>query len=91
MHIIDNKIYHHAEKLGWIEGSKIKAKDEKLMGYFDAKHVYGPDMHQITYVENETLRFRNGQSSISLEKVNEAVEGAYPLPTKCAVYVFFND
>ncbi|HVN26718.1 MAG TPA: hypothetical protein VMT99_03670 [Candidatus Paceibacterota bacterium] len=87
--IIENKVYHHGQKMGWIEGSHIRSADNQLLGYFDRTYVYDAMMHKIAYIENDALHFENGQPHVSLERINEEIEGTYPLNVKCAVHVLF--
>ena len=61
-HIIDNKIYHDGQEIGWIDGTKVRAEGgNKVLGFIGTEHVYDSAMHKIAYIENDILHFENGQ------------------------------
>ncbi|HVM76872.1 MAG TPA: hypothetical protein VMU07_01840 [Candidatus Paceibacterota bacterium] len=87
-HIIDNKIYHDGREIAWIDGKQIKTDSgNQVLGYIGTEHVYDAKNNRIAYIENDALHFENGEPSVSLEKVNQEIQGTYPLNVKCAVYV----
>ena len=43
--------------------------------------------HKVAYIFENELRFENGQPAVSLERINEEIEGAAPMLEKCAVHV----
>ena len=92
MKVWDNKIYRDGEKIAWIEGHHIRAAvDGRTLGYFDSKFVYTMDAHSVAYIHENELRFENNMQPISLEKVNEEIEGTAPLVEKCAIHVLLED
>lgn len=89
--IVDGKIYHNGEKIGWIDGRHFRATDNTKVGYYEGNDLWSESVHKIAYIQENMLKFENGNTSIPLEKINEEVEGTYPLIIKCAVHVFFED
>ena len=84
--LIGNDILRSGEKIGWVEGNRIRAHDGKLLGYFEDRYVYSEDNRKLAYMEGN--RLCSGNTNISLEKVNEAIEGGLlPEVGKCAIYV----
>ncbi|HEX4103948.1 MAG TPA: hypothetical protein VHZ04_00515 [Candidatus Paceibacterota bacterium] len=90
--IIDNKIWHDAEKIGWVDGAHIRSEEngEKL-GYIQDPFIFNEAGHKVAYIKENELMFENGQSPIALEHVNAEVTGTYPLLMKCAVYVLLEE
>jgi hypothetical protein len=92
MKIFDNKIWHDGAKIGWIEGEHVRAGDDgHKLGYFQNGFIYNEAGHKVAYIHEDELRFENGQSSISLEHINQSIEGTAPLLEKCAVQVLMQD
>lgn len=90
--IVDDKIYHDGQKIGWIEGGHhVRAADDKKLGYCQGDFVYNEAGHKVAYIQENTLHFENGNPSIPLEKINEKIQGTYPLNVKCAVHVLLED
>jgi len=90
--IVDNKIYNDGEKIGWIDGnSHAWDKYEKKLGYWQGNYIYNVNARKVAYIQENLLKFENGNASISLEKINEEIHGTYPLIVKCAVHVLFED
>lgn len=91
MHIVDNKILHEGQKLGWIDGGHIRGDDDAKLGYFENNCVYNEAGHKVAYIHENELMFSNGNESIPLQKVNEDIVGTAPLLTKCAIHVLLQD
>ncbi len=89
--IVDNKIYHDGEKIGWIDGHHIRSADNMKQGYYEGNDIRDEAGHKKAYIQDNSLKFENGSASISLEKINEEIEGTYPLIVKCAVHVLLED
>jgi hypothetical protein len=91
--IIEGKIWHDTEKVGWVDGSHIRseATGEKL-GYVQDPFIFNEAGHKVGYVHENQLICMNGQQApISLEHINGAVAGTYPLLMKCAVYLLLEE
>jgi hypothetical protein len=92
MKIFDNKIWRDGQKIGWIDGSHVRAaNDNRKLGYFENNFIYNMAGHKVAYIFENELRFENGGVSVPLEKINEEIEGAVPLLEKCAVHVLLED
>jgi len=89
--IVDNKVYHDNQKIGWLEGSYVRGADGNKIGHVEGQYVYNQAEHKIAYIHENQLIFENGNHSIPLEKINEEVVGTEPLIMKCAVYVLFEE
>ena len=86
--IIGHDIWRGGQKIGWIDGDRIRTHDDKKLGYFEGNYVYSEEGHKLAYMEGDHLISYGGNSKIPLEKVSEAIEGGVlPLIGKCAVYV----
>jgi len=92
MKIFDNKIWRDGQKIAWIDGNHIRTdQDGQKLGYFENNFVYNMAGHKVAYIFENELRFENGGSAVSLEHINEEIEGAVPLLEKCAVHVLLQD
>jgi len=92
MKIYDNKVWRDGQKLGWIDGIYIRAEaDGHKLGYFEHNFVYNMEGHKVAYIYENELRFENGQASVQLEHINEAIEGTASPLEKCAVYVLIEE
>jgi hypothetical protein len=90
--IVDNKIYHNGEKIGWIDGHHVRDKSDAKLGYFQGNDIWDESAtRKIAYIQENMLKFENGNASVSLEKINEEIQGTYPLIVKCAVHVLLED
>jgi hypothetical protein len=89
--IVDNKIYHAGKKIGWIDGHHIRDAGDVKLGYVQGSEVWNESIHKVAYIQGNELKFENGSASVPLEKINEEIEGTYPLITKCAVHVLLED
>ena len=89
--IVENKIYHNGQELGWIEGHHIRSADNVKQGYYQGNDICNESAHKVAYIQGNELKFQNGNASISLEKINEEIQGTYPLIVKCAVHVLLED
>jgi hypothetical protein len=87
MHIIDHKIYHNDEKLGWIDGEHIRDASDNKIGYFENGFIFNESAQKMAYIHENELVFENGNPSISLEHINGEIQGTEPLIAKCAVHV----
>jgi len=87
--IIDNDIMRSGQKVGWIEGNDIRARDGRKLGYFVGNFVYGAEGHKQAYIEGNYLHSESSSTTkVSLDKINESVEGGMlPEIGKCAVYM----
>lgn len=87
-----NDIWRAGEKIGWVDGSHIRAHDGKRLGYFEGSHVYNILGQRVAYVDGDHL-FSEGsnEGKIPLEKINEEiVGGVLPEIGKCAIYVLLD-
>jgi len=92
MKIFENKIWRNGEKIGWIDGDHIRTElDNRKLGYFENNFIYNELGHKVAYIYENELKFENGGAAISLESINEEIEGAVPLLEKCAVHVLMQD
>ena len=92
MKIYDNKVWKDGQKIGWIDGIHIRAEaDGHKLGYFENNFIYNEAGHKVAYIHENELMFENGQSSLQLEHINQAIEGTAPLLEKCAVYVLMEE
>ena len=89
--IIDDKVYHDNEKLGWIEGSHVKNASGEKIGHVEGQFIFNEHEHKVAYTHENDLVFENGGHPVPLQTINEAVEGTLPLMMKCAVYVLLED
>jgi hypothetical protein len=90
--IIGNDIWRGGEKIGWVEGARIRAHDGTKLGYFEGNFVYGEDGHKLAYIEGDHLVSYGSDTKIPLEKIAEEIEGGVlPEIGKCAVYVLLGD
>jgi hypothetical protein len=87
MKIIDHKIYHDGQKMGWIDGEHVRDGSNAKLGYFQNGCIYNETGQKIAYIHENDLMFENGQSAIPLEHINGQIEGTDPLLVKCAVHV----
>lgn len=92
MKIYDNKVWHDGQQIAWIDGHHVRAQsDGHKLGYFENNFIYNEAGYKVAYPFENELRFENGQSSVSLEHINEKIEGTAPLLEKCAVYVLLEE
>jgi len=92
MKIVDNKVWHDGQKIGWVDGHHIRSEaDGRKLGYFDSEFIYNENAVKIAYVHENELVFENGKPSVSLQELNEKIEGADSLMEKAAVYVLLED
>lgn len=92
MKIYDGKVWHDGAKIGWIDGSHVRAQgDNRKLGWFENNFIYSEEGHKIAYIHENELMFENGQTPIPLERINEKIEGTAPLIEKCAVYVLLEE
>ncbi len=90
--LVGNDIYRAGQKIGWVEGNHIKARDGKKLGYFESKFVYDSSGKKIAYIEEDYLVSEGGNAKIHLEKISEEiVGGVIPEIGKCAIYVLLGD
>ncbi len=89
--IVDGKIYHEGQKIGWIDGEHIRGESGNKLGYWQGDFIYNDEGRKIAYIKDDELHFENGQPSISLQHINEKIEGTYPLNVKCAVHALLED
>ncbi len=87
MKIVDHKIYHDGQKMGWIDGEHVRDISNAKIGYFQNNFIFNEAGHKVAYIHENELVFENGSSPIPLERVNAEIEGTDPLLTKCAVHV----
>ncbi len=85
-------LWRGGQKIGWIDGHHVFARDGKKLGYFDDRYVYNMEGHKLAYIEGDYLHAYEGNSKVPLEKVSEEIEGGVgPGIDKCAVYVLLGD
>jgi hypothetical protein len=89
-HVIDNKIIHDDQKIGWIDGEHIRDMSNNKLGYFENGFVYREDGRKVAYIHENELCYENGESPSALEHINEAIEGNIPILTKCAIKVLLD-
>jgi hypothetical protein len=88
--VIDNKIWHNGQKIGWIDGEHIRDEENKKLGYFENGFVYNESGYKVAYIKENELCYENGRSPSELEHVNELIEGGIPMLAKCAIKVLFD-
>ena len=88
--IFDNKIWKDGEKIAWIDGTHIRNMEDVKLGYFENNYVYNMEGRKVAYIYENEMRYENGESSVPLESINEAIEGNFPILTKCAVKVLLD-
>lgn len=91
MKIFDNKIWHDGQKIGWIDGEHVRDNSNQKLGWFQNGFVYNEAGQKVAYIFENELKFENGQPSISLDHINEKIEGTAPMLQKCAVQVLVED
>ncbi len=91
MKIIDHKIYHDGQKMGWIDGAHIRDLANAKLGYFENNYIYNEAGHKVAYIHENELMFQNGNPSIPLQHINAEIEGTDPLLVKCAVHVLLEE
>lgn len=89
--IVDNKIWHDGQKIGWIEGEHIRGEDGAKLGYINGIYIYNEAGHKVAYIQENELMFENGASAIPIEHINQNVLGTLPLIMKCAVHVLLEE
>ena len=89
--VIDNKILHDTEKLGWIEGSHIKNAAGVKVGHIEGEYIYNEQEHKVAYIHENELVFENGSHPVPAQTINEEIAGTLPLLMKCAIYIFFEE
>jgi len=89
-HVIDNKVWHNGQRIGWIDGEHIRDEENNKLGYFESGFVYNASGYKVAYIKENELYYENGRSPSSLEHINEEVEGNIPMLTKCAIKVLFD-
>ena len=90
-HIIDNKIYHDDQKIGWIDGIHIRDMSNNKLGWFENGFVYSENgARKVAYIHENELVYENGRPSSALEHINEEIQGNIPILAKCAVKVLLD-
>jgi hypothetical protein len=90
--VMDNKIYHDGQKIGWLDGSHIRSEEGgNKLGYIQSPFIYNEAGHKVAYIKDNELMFENGNSPMPLQQINEEVMGTLPLLTKCAIYVLLEE
>ncbi len=81
-------ILRDGTKAGYIEGDYIRGRDGKILGSFAEDHVRNAAGQKIAYIDGNYLcSMSDTVVKVSLEKVNENVEGGFlPEIGRCAVY-----
>ena len=86
--ITGNDVWRGGDKIGYIEENRIYSHDGVRLGYFEGTHVYNKDADKTAYIENDHLINYTGGSSVSLETINEKIQGGVLSEIgKCAIYV----
>jgi hypothetical protein len=89
--IVGNELWREGEKVGWVEGSHIRAHDGRKLGYVEGNFIYSEEGHKVAYIEEGHLFSDGGNAKLPLEKVNEEVTGGVlPENAKCAIYVLLD-
>ena len=89
-HVIDNKIWHDSQKLGWIDGEHIRDMSNNKLGYFENGFVYNETGHKVAYIHENELMYENGREPSSLEHINVDIQGNIPILAKCAIKTLFD-
>ena len=89
-HVLDRKIYHHDQKLGWIDGGHIRDDAGNKLGWFENGFVFHENGHKVAYIHENQLVYENGRTPSSLEHINEEIQGDVPILEKCAIKVLFD-
>jgi hypothetical protein len=88
--IFDNKIWKDGARIGWVDGSHIRNLEDVKLGYFENNYIYNMEARKVAYIYENEMRYENGESSVDLERINEMIEGNFPILTKCAVKVLLD-
>ena len=76
------------QKVGRVDGNHIRAHDDTKLGYFDENYVHSMDGTKLAYINGEYLYQEVGGTKISLDKINEDIEGGiFTEIEKCAIYM----
>lgn len=90
--IIDGKVWHNGQKIGWIEGSHIRSEaGGGKLGYYEGDIVFNEAGRKVAWIHENELVFANGNPSIPLEHLNAEIEGTDPPIVKCAVHVLLEE
>ena len=89
-HVIDGKVWHNGQKIGWVDGEHIRDMEGKKLGYFQNGFVYNESGYKEAYIEENELHYENGMSASVLEHINEEIEGNIPILEKCAIKVLLD-
>jgi hypothetical protein len=89
-HVIDNKIWHDGQRIGWVDGEHIRDDENKKLGYFENGYVYNESGHKVAYIYENELCYENGRPPSELEHVNELIQGGISMLAKCAIKVLFD-
>jgi hypothetical protein len=89
-HVIDNKIWHDGQRIGWVDGEHIRDDENKKLGYFENGYVYNESGHKVAYIHENELCYENGRPPSELEHVNELIQGGISMLAKCAIKVLFD-
>ena len=89
-HVIDGKVWHNGQKIGWIDGEHVRDMANKKLGYFQNGFVYNESGHKEAYIEENELHYENGRTASNIEHINEEIEGNIPILEKCAIKVLFD-
>jgi hypothetical protein len=83
-----HEVWRGGDKVGYVEGDRIRNHDGRMLGYFSDNHIYNADGHKIAYVEGNHL-YSEGRSNagVHLDDINKnIVGGILPEMCKCAIY-----
>ncbi len=89
-HIIDNRVWHNGEKIGWIDDHHIRDEANDKLGYFENGYIYNESGYKVAYIHENELCYENGRPASDLEHVNEEIQGSVPILAKCAVKVLLD-
>ncbi len=80
-HVIDHKIYHHDQKLGWVDGSHVRGDAGMKLGWVENGFIFNEhDGRKIAYIRENQLVYENGRAPSALEHINEEIQGNIPIP-----------
>jgi len=89
LRMMGNKILKNGEQIGRVEGSRVYAKGDKKLGYFDRDDIFNMEGDKVAYVQGNYLYLkRDNDIKVSLDDVRENIEGGtIETIAKCAIYI----
>lgn len=90
--IIENDIFRGREKIGYIRGNDIWEVGGNKIGYYIGDDIYNYKGVKIGYVENNYIKYENGNRKISFQEIkNDVVGGIISDICRAAIKLLFGD